>query len=203
MRGCASCSRRRTTPRCATVAPLPGRARHAHDLQPARPAVEPGRGEAPAASACFSPRLDDALAETLRALGSDRVWVVHGSDGLDEADHDRAQRGRGAGGRRDPHVPDRSARRRPGARRAVPAQGRRSRATTRRRCAPCSRGEKDALSRHRGAQRRPDRSSSPGAFCRGSRERASPRRRRRSTRARPSRLSRAYGARLEGVRARR
>ncbi len=32
----------------------------------------------------FSPGWMEPIAETLRALGSTRVWVVHGSDGLDE-----------------------------------------------------------------------------------------------------------------------
>ncbi len=32
----------------------------------------------------YAPSLCDLLAESLRELGSERVWVVHGSDGLDE-----------------------------------------------------------------------------------------------------------------------
>jgi anthranilate phosphoribosyltransferase len=32
----------------------------------------------------FSPRLIRPMAETLRALGSERAWLVHGSDGTDE-----------------------------------------------------------------------------------------------------------------------
>jgi anthranilate phosphoribosyltransferase len=32
----------------------------------------------------FSPGWLEPIAETLRELGSERVWVVHGSDGLDE-----------------------------------------------------------------------------------------------------------------------
>ena len=32
----------------------------------------------------FAPKWLEPLAEVLRELGSERVWVVHGSDGLDE-----------------------------------------------------------------------------------------------------------------------
>jgi anthranilate phosphoribosyltransferase len=32
----------------------------------------------------FSPHWLEPMADTLRALGSERVWLVHGSDGLDE-----------------------------------------------------------------------------------------------------------------------
>ena len=32
----------------------------------------------------FAPRWVEPFAETLRNLGSERAWVVHGSDGLDE-----------------------------------------------------------------------------------------------------------------------
>lgn len=32
----------------------------------------------------YAPEFQDAMAETLGALGADKVWVVHGSDGLDE-----------------------------------------------------------------------------------------------------------------------
>ena len=64
--------------------PDPGRARHAHDLQPARPALQSGRRASGRWSACSRANGSSRSPQVLKNLGSERVWVVHGSDGLDE-----------------------------------------------------------------------------------------------------------------------
>ena len=55
----------------------------AHRVQPARPAHQSGR---PARQIVGVPRpeLTELVARALLMLGSERVWVVHGADGLDE-----------------------------------------------------------------------------------------------------------------------
>ena len=60
------------------------RTRHAHDLQSARAAVQSGRRASGRWSACSRGQWVEPLAQVLKNLGSERVWVVHGSDGLDE-----------------------------------------------------------------------------------------------------------------------
>ena len=67
-----------------------GRARHAHDLQPARPAGQPGPGEAPDHRR-LRPDWLRPMAETLARLGTERAWLVHGQ-GLDEIDARRRDR---------------------------------------------------------------------------------------------------------------
>ena len=61
----------------------PRRARHSDDLQPARPAVEPGQCAAPAASACSRPNGCGRWPRCWSGSAAERAWVVHGS-GLDE-----------------------------------------------------------------------------------------------------------------------
>ena len=56
---------------------------HPDDLQHARPADEPRRREHQLLGV-FAPELTDRLAAVLRELGSERAWVVHADDGLDE-----------------------------------------------------------------------------------------------------------------------
>ena len=60
-----------------------GRTGHAHDVQSARAALQSGRRLAPAARRVLETWLEP-LAQALKELGSERVWTVHGSDGLDE-----------------------------------------------------------------------------------------------------------------------
>ena len=60
-----------------------GRARHPHHLQPARPLSNPA-GVKRQMVGVFSKQWVEPLAHVLRNLGSERAFVVHGSDGLDE-----------------------------------------------------------------------------------------------------------------------
>ena len=71
-------------PAMKNVGADPGRARHPHDLQSARPAVESGRRQAPDDRRVLATmgRADGAGARSCSA--PECVWVVHGSDGLDE-----------------------------------------------------------------------------------------------------------------------
>ena len=100
----------------------------------------------------FSRQWVEPLAQVLKNLGSERVWVVHGSDGLDEITT-RARPRRRARERQGPHLRDH-------------ARGRRAwRGSSRTRCAAatptpmrwrsatCSRASR-ALPRRRAAQRR-------------------------------------------------
>ena len=61
-----------------------GRARHAHDLQPAGAAcpIPPARRRQ--LMGVFATDWVEPMAHVLGQLGSERAWVVHGSDGLDE-----------------------------------------------------------------------------------------------------------------------
>ena len=61
----------------------PGRTGDADDLQSAGPAVQSGRGQRQMVGV-FSRQWVQPLAQVLKNLGSESVWVVHGSDGLDE-----------------------------------------------------------------------------------------------------------------------
>ena len=65
------------------------RTRHAHDLQPARAAVQSGRRQAAIDRRLFRAPGSTPMAEVLRNLGSERVWITHGADGLDEMIDDR------------------------------------------------------------------------------------------------------------------
>jgi anthranilate phosphoribosyltransferase len=62
--------------------PKPRRTRYAHDLQPARAAVQSGRRET-AGGRRILPEWVEPIAHVLKALDSEHAWVVHG-DGLDE-----------------------------------------------------------------------------------------------------------------------
>ena len=61
--------------------PDAGRARHPHDLQPARAADQSGRRQAPADRRLLAPTGSSRSAEVLGELGSERAWVVHGAGG--------------------------------------------------------------------------------------------------------------------------
>ena len=126
------------------------RARHPHDLQPARPALQSGRRQAPDARRVLAAMGRAAGAGAASNLGSERVWVVHGSDGLDEITTSGPDACRGARERRR-SAPSRSRRRTSGLPRAKPEalQGRRCRQPMPRRCAPCSTAQQGRLSRHR------------------------------------------------------
>ena len=56
----------------------------------------------------FSRQWVEPLAQVLKNLGSESVWVVHGSDGLDEITHLRPDLCRGAGKGQGPHLRDRA-----------------------------------------------------------------------------------------------
>ena len=58
----------------------------------------------------FSPELTDRLASVLRELGSDRAWVVHADDGLDELSTLGPTRVSELNARRNPHLASRPAR---------------------------------------------------------------------------------------------
>ena len=60
------------------------RARRADGVQPARPADESRRGATRQLVGVPRPELTELLARALLLLGSERAWVVHGADGLDE-----------------------------------------------------------------------------------------------------------------------
>ena len=75
------------------------RARRAHDLQPARPADEPGRAHAPAHGRRRPRATSSAIAGAFARLGADRVLVVSSEDGLDEMSTSGADP-RGGGARR-------------------------------------------------------------------------------------------------------
>ncbi len=60
------------------------RTRHPHDLQSARAALPIRPASSASCSASFPPPGSSRWREVLRNLGSERVWLVHGADGLDE-----------------------------------------------------------------------------------------------------------------------
>ena len=93
-------------PAMKNVGADPRRARHPHDLQSARPAVQSGRRQAADGRRVLAAldRADGAGAR--RISGPKRVWVVHGSDGLDEITTSGPTQRRGAGERRGPHLRD-------------------------------------------------------------------------------------------------
>ena len=74
----------------------------------------------------FSIAWMEPVADVLRNLGSDRVWVVHGSDGLGRTDHDRTERRAGTRRRPPPPVRGDARRRRPAARDLAGPERRRS-----------------------------------------------------------------------------
>ncbi len=82
-RASASSSRRRSTPRCGTPAPARKEHRRAHGVQPARPADQSGGRDA-AAGRRAAAEFTELMARALMLLGSERAWVVHGADGIDE-----------------------------------------------------------------------------------------------------------------------
>ena len=94
----------------------------------------------------FSRQWVEPLAEVLKNLGSERAWVVHGSDGLDEITTCGPDQRRRAGERRGAHLRDHA-----GGGRACRAPSRRSCAAatptpTRRRCCDVLKGKKGAVS---------------------------------------------------------
>ena len=101
------------------------------------PLVESGRRQAPASRRLLRGSGSSRSTQVLKELGSERVWTVHGSDGLDEMTTTGPTHRGGAGERRDPPL-HRDAR---GGRPADARNSRTSRAairsTTRRSCAPC------------------------------------------------------------------
>ena len=80
----------------------------------------------------FSEAWLEPLAQVLKELGSERVWAVHGSDGLDEMTTTGPTHRGGAGERRDPPLHRDARRGRPSGGETRGSQGRRSRSTTRR-----------------------------------------------------------------------
>ncbi len=81
-RASRSSSRRRSTPRCATP---PGRAATSAcgPLRPARARSRTRRARGPAGRGAAA-RAHRTGGAALARLGSERAWVVHGADGLDE-----------------------------------------------------------------------------------------------------------------------
>ena len=123
----------------------------------------------------FSRQWIEPMAQVLKTLGSECVWVAHGSDGLDEITTSGSDPHRGAGERQGPHLRDQSGGHRHRAREARGAQGRR-RGDQRRGADGRAQGQQGPLSRHRdpqcggGADRRRPRQGSEGR--RGDRERS-------------------------------
>ncbi len=60
------------------------RARRAHGVQPARPADESRPAPTRQLVGVPRPEFTELLARALMLLGSERAWVVHGADGIDE-----------------------------------------------------------------------------------------------------------------------
>ena len=80
----ASCSRPRHHPAMKHVGAGAPRARHPHDLQPHRPAHQPGRARRHQLIGVSDARYVDRIAEAVRLMGTARNLVVHCDDGLDE-----------------------------------------------------------------------------------------------------------------------
>ena len=81
----------------------PCRTRHPHDLQPARPALQPGQRQAGNCWGVFDPAWLVPLAEVLRDLGSETV-LGRARRRAGRDDDNRHHPGGGAGKRRYPHV---------------------------------------------------------------------------------------------------
>ena len=113
------------------------RARHAHALQPARPLLEPGRASRASCSAS-SPTLARAADAGAAELGSERVWAVHGSDGLDEITTTGTDAGRRARERQHPPLHHHAGGCRASRWRSPRTSRAAIRSTTPRSCAPCS-----------------------------------------------------------------
>ena len=139
--------------------PDAGRARHPHHLQSARAAVEPGRRQA-ADDRRVLPAMDRADGAGAQEPRLRSVWVVHGSDGLDEITTSgptsvaALENGKIRTFEITPEDAGLHARQAGGAAR------RRCRATTPRRCSTCSRASRARSATSRSSMPRP-RWSSP------------------------------------------
>ena len=90
----------------------------------------------------FSRQWVEPLAQVLKNLGSERAWVVHGSDGLDEITTVGPDHGRGAGERQGPHLRDHARGCRPRARQARGSCAAATPRPMRRRCIDVLKGKK-------------------------------------------------------------
>ena len=79
----------------------PRRARHPHHLQSARARSRNPAGVKRQVVGVFSWHWVEPIAQVLKNLGAEHVWVVHGHDGLDELTTTGADRRRRAQGRQD------------------------------------------------------------------------------------------------------
>jgi anthranilate phosphoribosyltransferase len=153
-----SSSRRPITPRCATCRAAP-RARRPHRVQPARPAHQPA-GARRQIVGVPRPELTELVAKALGMLGSERAWVVHGADGLDEISTTGYTKVSSAGGA-GAHVLRASGRRRDCAKASLSDLAGGDAARTRDR--PQILAGAGRPMRHRGAERRRGACSSPAA----------------------------------------
>ena len=134
--------------------PDPRRARHPHHLQPARAALQSGRRQAPDGRRVLARNGSSRWRRCSKNLGSERAWVVHGSDGLDEITTVGPDARRRARERHGAHAsrsrPRTSGLRAPSPRRCAAATP----STTPRRCATCSRASKAPSATSRCSTRR-------------------------------------------------